>query len=424
MVTFCDIINSIFQSFIFVYYCNKIVDEENRLSSFKVFITTLFIFLNSEILTYSGLNMTIANVIMVLVSFIILFISLKNIKVALVGLGMGYFIITLTTYTIVNIYNGFTSKINIPISAELKSVLLLYIPIMLLYIPLYRYRALLFNAGKRLINAKNSIAISIIFNITLILFNAICMDWFFGKLNVISRAILYGVIFACFLMTLIYFSKIYGKSKEVEMLNIALENKISELRQIKHDYGSQITILYNLAQNKNIDKLTSILESIIIQNEQVNCTIELQKNSSPLLLALLKNANSLGIQTIVDSNIDIENLNIETVEIINILTNIINNAIQALKYKPDNANKYIKLATKQEDDFYIIIVENNGEQISSKHIDKIFNQGFTTKKENVEEHGFGLFICKQIIEKYEGIISVESNEDFTRFIIKIPIKLV
>jgi signal transduction histidine kinase len=52
---------------------------------------------------------------------------------------------------------------------------------------------------------------------------------------------------------------------------------------------------------------------------------------------------------------------------------------------------------------------------------KIFEPFFTTKPAG-EGSGLGLHIVRQIIEKHQGKISLESKAEFTTFRVSLPIK--
>lgn len=55
-----------------------------------------------------------------------------------------------------------------------------------------------------------------------------------------------------------YFANIKKKSDQIFKLNEALEEKNSELRKIKHDYGAQISYLYGLCLMERFDDLKKI----------------------------------------------------------------------------------------------------------------------------------------------------------------------
>ena len=44
--------------------------------------------------------------------------------------------------------------------------------------------------------------------------------------------------------------------------------------------------------------------------------------------------------------------------------------------------------------------------MDQKHLDKTFTEKFTTKPNG---HGFGLLVCKRIIESHDGQICIEST---------------
>ena len=68
----------------------------------------------------------------------------------------------------------------------------------------------------------------------------------------------------------------------------------------------------------------------------------------------------------------------------------------------------------------IVKITDSGPGIPQNIIDKIFDPFFTTKRQG-EGSGLGLDICKKIIQKHHGSISVESQPGRTTFTIEFPI---
>ncbi len=101
-------------------------------------------------------------------------------------------------------------------------------------------------------------------------------------------------------------------------------------------------------------------------------------------------------------------------ELTQVWTNIIINALQASDYSCSITVNYHEINQNHE-----IIISNDGPRIPENIIDKLFDPFFTTKNKG-EGTGLGLNIVKQIIEKHEGTIHVNSSEDLTSFIIQIP----
>ena len=88
--------------------------------------------------------------------------------------------------------------------------------------------------------------------------------------------------------------------------------------------------------------------------------------------------------------------------LIQILTIILNNAIEALKNKD---NKIIEIKTYKQNSNIILIIKDNGDGI--KEINKIFEPYYSTKSKN--EKGLSLFIAKSLAERLEAKIEAKND---------------
>ncbi len=102
-------------------------------------------------------------------------------------------------------------------------------------------------------------------------------------------------------------------------------------------------------------------------------------------------------------------------EISQVFTNLITNAIQAMKNKGK-----LQLALFQEGDYAIAQVTDNGPGIPDDILPRIFEPFFTTKPQG-EGTGLGLDICRKIVEKHNGTITVQSVPGQTTFSVCIPL---
>ncbi len=81
----------------------------------------------------------------------------------------------------------------------------------------------------------------------------------------------------------------------------------------------------------------------------------------------------------------------------------------------------VSVTTKSENDKVIIKVKDNGNGISQKVLDKIFQPFFTTKPTG-QGTGLGLSLSYDIIKAHGGEIKVETKEGGgAEFIIQLPI---
>ncbi len=69
-----------------------------------------------------------------------------------------------------------------------------------------------------------------------------------------------------------------------------------------------------------------------------------------------------------------------------------------------------------------ISIADNGPGINKVHQDKVFDKFYRVPKgntHNIKGFGIGLYYCKKIIEKHNGIISLSSDKNQTIFKITI-----
>lgn len=101
--------------------------------------------------------------------------------------------------------------------------------------------------------------------------------------------------------------------------------------------------------------------------------------------------------------------------------NLLLNAHDALIGQPD-AEIGIEVFYRPGDPYIQVDVVDNGPGIPESIHEDIFKPFFTTKPVG-EGTGLGLHICRQVVERIQGSISVESTEGKgTRFLVRLPVK--
>ncbi len=160
--------------------------------------------------------------------------------------------------------------------------------------------------------------------------------------------------------------------------------------QIEHLVNTMNEFRRFFRPNKSIEKLNikNLLDSIMI----------LLKDE------LLKYTTELNI--VCDSNISIyANDN----DIKHLFINLINNAKDAMiKNNIKNIDRKIIIECLEDENSIEISIKDNGLGIPQDIINKIFQANFTTKEDNGGT-GIGLYMCKQIVDKYAGKINVSNG---------------
>lgn len=93
--------------------------------------------------------------------------------------------------------------------------------------------------------------------------------------------------------------------------------------------------------------------------------------------------------------------------------NIIKNA---LEYSPQGGS--VEIETEDNDVFAQVIVRDHGPGISEEAQKHLFERFYSSSKVENENVGIGLALSKEIVEKHNGYVTVNSSSEGTEFIIK------
>lgn len=418
LLKICDIVTTLFQAFLIVWACNNIASKDNKISKVKSYVLIVCIFFTVMLFTYSSIHIPLANLLMIAgtLLFTILFYR-RSVIDAFLGFGLIYTVALPATYLFVVFYQYVALNLNINICAEFKMVLFVYIPVWIVYFCMYRFRKYLFNACIALKSLRPSLVLVLSICYALIVFDTIRAHIQIQYADLMFKNLLYVVILISFVFMITYFARVNDKLKEVEMLNNALSEKITELKKVKHDYGSEISGLYGLYQLGKMDRIGQLLKSIVERNQALNTAVNVNIQATPMVASLLNSAVSSGVDVVVFDSGDYENLNISDNELLKLLSNIIRNAVDALR---GEQNPIIKFKSYNNYSGIVITIVNNGPEIPKEIRSKIFESGFSTKGNNNSDRGYGLSIVKNIIDKCKGKVWVDSSEKWTQFNIEIP----
>lgn len=109
----------------------------------------------------------------------------------------------------------------------------------------------------------------------------------------------------------------------------------------------------------------------------------------------------------------------DKVHLVNVLYNIIDNAIKYSKEDPK-----IEIRLNSTDQYINIEIQDNGQGISKEYLPRIFDRLFRVpnqSRHNVKGHGLGLHYVKSVVEKHHGTITASSQlGSGTLFNIKLP----
>ena len=233
--------------------------------------------------------------------------------------------------------------------------------------------------------------------------------------------------------------------KTVVMLKNDSENSLKDkiiiktyLEDISHQLKTPLTVisiaLDNLIDNPNMDEKSrnEFISKIAKENANINNLVQNLLKLSRFDINVINFDNkNISVKDLLDKsidkvslvadlkNIDIKlsilenfNLNIDPNWQIEAISNIVKNAIEH-----SSENDAVYVFAEDNKIYSKIEIINNG-VIDDKELNKIFDRFYTNKKGYSESVGIGLSLAKNIIEKNNGKIDVNSKDGKTAFIIK------
>lgn len=245
--------------------------------------------------------------------------------------------------------------------------------------------------------------------------------------NSIPALVFSGVFVLIVLLSSLILQKWYQKeaAKEIEetedTYQAEIRTLISSVQSLRHDFSNHIQVLHGLLK---IGKQDMALEYVSSLFKDVQSIEAIKLNiDNPGLSVLLQTKKLSAENHNIDIHFTIANDSFETIktiDLIKILSNLIDNAIEAAIELPESERK-INIICKADLNHYKFKITNTGPKINNT--ENIFKSGFSTKKVVPGKvRGQGLFIVQEVVNKYHGEISIDSTELETTVMVVIPKK--
>jgi PAS domain S-box-containing protein len=98
----------------------------------------------------------------------------------------------------------------------------------------------------------------------------------------------------------------------------------------------------------------------------------------------------------------------DPIQIQQVIINLLTNAIDAMKDRPEDSRRVFLSTRSDRDKGITVTVIDSGPGLTTDQIETVFNPFYTTKTEGM---GLGLLVCQLIIEAHGGHIQVENGPD-------------
>lgn len=235
-------------------------------------------------------------------------------------------------------------------------------------------------------------------------------------LDMISNVYIFYII----IMTFILFDVLTRQAEERLRFNLSehqldlqlkhyrdLNETRNVVRGIWHDLKNHLISINELALSGNCDLVINYVQGL---NGQIEKTTNVIDTGNIVLDAIVCRKREKALEN--DINMDIrvllpENIGIDPIDISIVLGNTLDNAIEACaRLKDDKISKKIWVEIYCRGSYFIVTIVNSSEECL---LDEKGN--LKTTKSNNERHGFGIQNIKKVIEKYNGNIVTEYNNN-------------
>jgi signal transduction histidine kinase len=197
-----------------------------------------------------------------------------------------------------------------------------------------------------------------------------------------------------------------------------LENEIAQTRDISQEKKERIqkTLSVLLDETKRLDGLAHQFLKLGQLKDRIPVSTDINELLESILEVIRPELNERGIELLTAFDKRLPKFLIQREKMVQAFLNLAKNAMEAL---PKRGGK-LAIRTAKTESGCQIEFRDNGEGIAPKHLERIFEPYFSTKKEG---SGLGLLFVKDTVENHGGRIRVESRKGRgTVFTLYLPLK--
>lgn len=185
-----------------------------------------------------------------------------------------------------------------------------------------------------------------------------------------------------------------------------LEEVTKETQALKHDMTNHMICIKGLLASGETSELHAYLESII---SKIKTNTEMIKTGNAIVDAIINDKYSIAVEKNIDIDIDLglpKEIPLDMIDLCTIISNGIDNAIEACEKIPEVENRKIKIVGKYNKGYFIFDITNK----TLGDVEVKNNTVKSTKKDG-KNHGYGLWNIRNSVDKYKGEFNISHKEN-------------
>lgn len=199
--------------------------------------------------------------------------------------------------------------------------------------------------------------------------------------------------------------------RRAEQLN-GTRHVISALRANNHEFSNKLQVISGLLQMNRAQEALSYIGTVsAIHAQLITPVMQLIHNANvaALILGKLDNTRELDIHLtlLANSSLPEHSRYLSTPELVSVIGNLLENAIEAVNAASDDRTRTIVLQITEDENGLLILISDSGIGIDPEIMPHICELGFSTKAS--EGRGVGMSLIRGIVDRHEGSMEVDSE---------------
>lgn len=194
-----------------------------------------------------------------------------------------------------------------------------------------------------------------------------------------------------------------------------LEEQYSRMERLRHDMKNHIIALKSMLANGDIDKM----EQYVMQMQKAgDMEPGEEATGNKVVDALLHQNRKLAEEKKIPWECHVQipkNGSIDELDLCVLFGNLLDNAMEACERLPEHKERFIEVQAQMVKKCFLLEVKNSTDLSQAMEIG-------ATRKENPKAHGIGLVNVNDVVQKYDGVMNTEVEENVFVISILLPLK--
>ncbi len=202
--------------------------------------------------------------------------------------------------------------------------------------------------------------------------------------------------------------------KNIQYQNEAVDawaDAYKDQRKLTHDFRNQLSVIYGLVEREaSRDKLLSYIQTLLENSASNPLIVKTGRLIADILLSQKYSVTQAkGIQFVLRLD-DLAGFGLDDEYLVVVLSNLIDNAIEACEKIEEGKDKKITLVMKVEEDSSFLYIEN-----TTAHPVKVLDDQTVLPEGRSAEHGYGLRNVINILNRHDAVFAIRYKKDVGRF---------